>query len=127
MIGEFAPSGLNRHGGLLDKRGSGDRLRSHYKVIIITFEMLILCTWTLSHSGTISINIYIYTQCVILIAGEKFVSFVELSVSLPLSLSVLVRGDSSEWHSLICYRMGVSAVVFLRVQWYRIPSWGTSN
>ena len=28
----MCPSGLNRHGGLLDKRGSGGRLRSHYRV-----------------------------------------------------------------------------------------------
>ena len=53
--------------------------------MIIKIEMLILYTWMLTHSGTIAINIYIYAQCVILIAGEKFVSFVELSVSLPLS------------------------------------------
>ena len=41
---KMRPIGLNRHGGLLDKRGSGGRLRSHYRGIIITIEMLILYT-----------------------------------------------------------------------------------
>ena len=58
--------------------------------------MQILCTRIITHSGTIAINIYIYAQCVVLIAGEKFVSFVELSVSLPPSLSVVVRVYCSE-------------------------------
>ena len=40
----------------------------------------------LTHSGTIEINIYIYAQCVVLIAGEKLVYFVELTISLLLSL-----------------------------------------
>jgi hypothetical protein len=47
--------------------------------------MLIL-TQTLTQSGTIAINIYIYAQCVILVAGEKLIYFAELSASLPLFL-----------------------------------------
>ena len=39
-----------------------------------TIEMLILCTWTLTHSGMIAINIYIYAQYVVRISVEKFVS-----------------------------------------------------
>jgi hypothetical protein len=67
----------------------------------------------LTHSGTIAINIYIYAQCVVLIAGEKFVSFVELSVSLSLSwLEGIVQSDI---HSCCC-RMDVSAVVVLCIQ-----------
>ena len=120
----MCPSGLNRHGGLLDKRGSGGRLRSHYRVIIITIEMLILCTsFALTHSGTIAINIYIYLRSVCRLDCCWKVSFCcRVSSSRSLSLSLLVRGDSSEWHSFTCYRMNVSAVVVLRVQWYQIPS-----
>ena len=56
--------------------------------------MLILCTLTLTHSGIIAINIYIYAQCVIGISVEKFVSVGEFVR--PLFLSVVVRMDSSE-------------------------------
>ena len=54
--------------------------------------------------GTIAINIYIYAQCVVLIAGEKFVSVGEFrprSLSLSLSLSWLEGLVQSDIHSVV--------------------------
>ena len=65
------PSGLNRHGGLLDKWAMGVDSEVTTE-LIITIKMLIPYTWTLTHSRTIAINIYIYAQSVVLIAGEKY-------------------------------------------------------
>ena len=78
----MGPSGLNRHGGLLDRRGSGGHLRSHYRVDNSNTNPLHLNAHSFGHNC--NQYIYIYAQCVVLIAVEKFVYFVELSVSLSL-------------------------------------------
>lgn len=46
--------------------------RDHYtQLIIILIEMLILCTWTLTHSGIITINIYLRPCVVIFSVGIR--------------------------------------------------------
>ena len=70
----MCPSGLNRHGGLLDKRGSGGRLGSHYRVNNYNNENANPLHMN-AHSFGNNCNQYIYLRSVCRLDGGCLVTY----------------------------------------------------
>jgi hypothetical protein len=117
----MCPIGLNRHGGLVDKREVGvDWDKRHYKVDNYN-------NWNANplhmntHSFWNNCNQYIYLRSVFHRDLFWKVCFRWRVCPPSLSLSWLqwiVQSNIPQ----CCYRIDVLAVVVLHVQWYRIPS-----